>query len=65
METTTSILLIAFMAITVIVLATGFVVMIRGGKTNKKYGNKLMVARVAAQALALAMLAILFYISRS
>jgi hypothetical protein len=35
------------------VLITGIVVMGRGGETNKKYGNKLMQARVYLQGLAL------------
>lgn len=35
-----------------------------GGKTNKQYGNKLMVARVGTQALVVFMLGVMFMISR-
>lgn len=35
------------------VLVTGLVVMAMGGDTNRKYGNRLMVARVTFQALAI------------
>lgn len=46
-------LLIALMLATVVVLVTGIVLMARGGEANAKYGNKLMVARVAFQGAAL------------
>lgn len=42
------------------VLATGLVSFIAGGEFNRKYANKLMRARVATQALAVALLLILF-----
>ena len=45
---------------TLLVLIVGLLLMAKGGELNKKYGNKLMVARVALQALALAMLFILY-----
>ena len=41
------------MAATAIVLIVGVIIMGRGGQLNKKYSNKLMQARVAAQALTL------------
>ena len=47
------ILLGALMLATVVVLVTGIVLMARGGEANAKYGNKLMVARVALQGAAL------------
>ncbi len=47
------ILLGALMLATVVVLVTGIVLMARGGEANAKYGNKLMVARVAFQGAAL------------
>ncbi len=34
-------------------LVTGIIVMTRGGEANKKYGNRLMQARIWMQALAL------------
>ncbi len=42
------------------VLLLGIVSMTKGGEFNKKYGNKLMQARVMLQGLALAMLALAF-----
>lgn len=38
------------------VLLLGLASMIKGGKFNEKYGNKLMVARVVLQGLALLVL---------
>jgi hypothetical protein len=46
------------------VLATGIVAMVKGGEFNKKYGNRLMQARVLLQGLALAMLAMAFLLSQ-
>mgnify|MGYP000961967213 FL=1 len=46
------------------VLAVGIVSMIRGGDFNKKYGNKLMQARVILQGLALLMFALAFLTSQ-
>ncbi len=45
--------LLCLMAAVLIVLFVGLSVMIKGGKFNEKYGNKLMVARVTLQGLAL------------
>jgi hypothetical protein len=47
-----------------IVLIIGIISMIKGGEFNKKYGNKLMQARVYLQGLALALLAIAFFTSQ-
>ena len=57
-------LIIAALAATVIVLIAGVVAMLRGGEFNRKYGNKLMRARVAVQALAIALLFVLYLINR-
>ncbi len=57
-------LIIAALAATVIVLIAGVVAMLRGGEFNRKYGNKLMRARVAMQALAIALLFVLYLINR-
>jgi hypothetical protein len=46
-------LLIGLMIATVVVLVSGIVLMAKGGEANRKYGNKLMVARVAFQGAAL------------
>ena len=45
-------------------LIAGVVAMLRGGEFNRKYGNKLMRARVAVQALAIALLFVLYLINR-
>ncbi len=42
------------------VLLAGVVAMARGGAFNRRWGNKLMRLRVAMQALALALLFLLF-----
>lgn len=41
-----------FMLITLGIFFAGVTVMTKGGDMNKKYGNKLMQARVVCQALA-------------
>ncbi len=56
------ILLVVALVATFAVLVTGVVAMLRGGEFNRKYGNKLMQARVAAQAVAVALLLLLFLI---
>jgi hypothetical protein len=50
---------LALMGATALVLVVGIALMARGGEANRKYGNKMMVARVALQGLALAALALL------
>jgi hypothetical protein len=50
--------MIIAMILTVAVLATGMVSMIKGGEFNAKYGNKLMRARVIMQGIALAFFAL-------
>jgi hypothetical protein len=53
------VILVLLMLATAGVLVTGIVLMARGGAANQKYGNKLMVARVALQGAALAMVVLL------
>ncbi len=55
-------LLVIALVATLAVLAAGMVAMARGGAFNKKYGNILMRARIAAQALAIAILLALFMV---
>tara|TARA_A100001037_G_scaffold203185_1_gene181684 strand:- start:180 stop:392 length:213 start_codon:yes stop_codon:yes gene_type:complete len=50
---TLSILLAIALAAVVIVLVAGLIAMARGGEFNRKYGNKLMRARVALQGVAI------------
>ena len=49
---------------TLAVLLAGIIAMLRGGDFNAKYGNKLMRARVAMQALAVALMLSLYLINR-
>lgn len=57
-------LLIALMLATVVVLVAGIVLMAKGGEANAKYGNKLMVARVAFQGAALAVVVVLLMLKK-
>lgn len=43
------------------VMVLGLFSMIKGGEFNKKYGNKLMQARVILQGLAVALLALAYF----
>lgn len=52
--------MIVAMLLTLAVLATGMVAMIKGGEFNRKYGNKLMRARVMMQGVALLFFALAF-----
>lgn len=55
-----NILLVVAMLATAAVLFTGVVGFLRGGEFNRKYGNKLMQARVGLQFAALAILGLMF-----
>jgi hypothetical protein len=52
-------LLLGLMLATAAVLVTGLALMARGGEANRKHSNKLMTMRVALQALALLVMAVL------
>lgn len=54
-----TIVLIVLMIAVLVVLFTGIGGMLMGGEFNKKYGNKLMRARVVLQGLAIACLLLL------
>ena len=56
--------LAVFMAITLGVLATGVLAMMKGGEFNRKYANKLMRARILFQFLALVFLALFMLTAR-
>jgi hypothetical protein len=58
------ILLIGLMLAVALVLVMGITLMARGGEANRKYGNKMMVARVALQACALAVVALLIALKK-
>ena len=53
------VLLLVLMVATAVVLVVGITLMARGGEANRKYGNKLMTARVVLQAAAITVLMIL------
>ena len=52
-------LLLGLMLATAAVLVMGLALMARGGEVNRKYSNKMMTLRVALQAAALAVMAVL------
>jgi hypothetical protein len=58
MDVLTTLLLIAMLA-TLGALIVGLAGFFRGGEFNRKYGNKLMQARVALQAVAVVLLLML------
>ena len=45
------------------VMGLGIFSMAKGGEFNKKYGNKIMQARVGLQGLALLLLALAYFVS--
>jgi hypothetical protein len=57
-------LIIALILATFGVLIAGIALMGVGGNANLKYGNKLMVARVSLQGMALVMLALMFMLGK-
>jgi hypothetical protein len=54
-------LFIALTLFTLLILIVGVIIMAKGGNFNKKYSNKLMIARVVMQALAIAALGLLYF----
>lgn len=60
-----TILMIAAMAITVLILFTGVVSMAKGGEFNRKWSNRLMRYRIVAQAVALAMFALAIFLIKN
>lgn len=65
MNTLSAIAIAVAMLAVVAVLGIGVFSMIKGGDFNKKYGNKLMQARVMLQGLALGLLALAYYSSQT
>ena len=57
-------LIVAALIAVLAVLTVGVVAMLRGGEFNRRYGNKLMRARVAMQALASARVFALYLLNR-
>ena len=59
------ILIAIALAATLAVLLVGIIAMLRGGAFNAKYGNRLMRARIAMQALAVGLMFSLYLINRA
>ncbi len=57
-------LVVIALVATLAVLLAGVVTMAKGGAFNRKWGNKLMRARVARQALAVLLMVALFLLPR-
>ncbi|MCZ6859890.1 MAG: twin transmembrane helix small protein [Alphaproteobacteria bacterium] len=57
-------MVIALVAV-VLVLLAGVFTMARGGDFNKKYGNRLMRARVVLQAFAVLIFAVVWLVTRN
>jgi uncharacterized membrane protein len=49
-----------FMLLTLLVCTAGIILMATGGEANKKYGTKLMAARVYLQAISIGLVAFAF-----
>ncbi len=64
MASTLSALVVVALAATLAVLLAGVVTMTKGGAFNRKWGNKLMRARIAMQALAVMLMFTLFLLNR-
>jgi Hypoxia induced protein conserved region len=60
-----NIAILAFIIMTFIVLIVGVVIMATGNKKlNAKYSNKLMSLRVAFQAIAIVLLALMYFLGK-
>ena len=57
-------LVVIALAATLAVLLAGVIAMLRGGAFNAKYGNKLMRARFAFQALAVGLMLVIYLLNR-
>ena len=56
-------ILIAMFAVLAVMLL-GMISMVKGGEFNKKYGNKIMQARVVLQGAALGLIALAFFMAQ-
>jgi hypothetical protein len=57
-----SILVLAAVVAVGLILVAGIVTMMRGGEFNRKYGNKLMRARLVLQAVAVGLVLVAWWI---
>ena len=53
-------LIIILVITSLLIVLAGTIIMVKGGKVNRKYSNKLMIARIVCQAGAILLLVILF-----
>ncbi len=60
-----TVLVVVALAATLAVLLAGVVTMAKGGAFDRKWGNKLMRARIAMQALAVMLMFALFLLNRN
>ena len=58
-------LVLAAVGITAVILLTGIGGFAKGGNFNRKYANKVMRARIVAQAVAIALILLYVYLRRS
>jgi len=65
MNTIGTVILLGLMALTAGALIVGIVFMARGGNSNRKHSNKLMVMRVTFQGAALAVMALLLLMTQN
>lgn len=59
------VLMVFGMVLTVAILGTGIISMVKGGEFNARWGNRLMRMRVLAQLFALAMFALGMYLLKA
>ena len=64
MNTALSVLIVIGLGATLAVLGVGVVAMIRGGEFNRRYGNKLMRARIIVQGATVLVLILAFMLPR-
>ena len=64
MNTALLVLIVLGLGATLAVLGAGVISMIRGGEFNRRYGNKLMRARVVAQGMTVLLLLLAFMLFR-
>lgn len=57
-------LLFLMVGLVLLILISGLVVMIKGGKLSEKWSNKLMILRVAAQGIAIGLLFLIYMLNR-
>jgi hypothetical protein len=64
MGSASTMLVLGAMVSVLVVLVLGIVTMARGGEFYKKHGNKIMVARVVLQGIAIALVAALLMMKK-